>query len=792
MDADQRSDLPTFGDLLRQHRLAAGLTQEALAERAGLSRRGISDLERGARTHPHRETLTLLVAALGLEREERRAFLAAARDSATVTRGAAAAAYAPLPSPATPLVGRADEVAKATALLRDSAVRLLTLTGAGGSGKTRLAIEVASELRSEFPDGAVFVDLAPLSDAALVPGAIAATLQVWEQPGQPLVRTVGKTLTARRLLLVLDNFEHLLSAAMVVKELLAAAPGVKVLVTSRTRLALAAEQEFPVLPLAVPDPTSRPSWEHVGANDAVRLFVMRARALEPDFALTAENAFVVGEICRRLDGLPLALELAAARIKLLPPQALLRRLERRLPLLTEGVRDLPARQRTLRDTIAWSYDLLAEEEQALFRRLAIFVGGWTLAAAAAVADPAATGDVLEGMASLVDKSLVRRLAAVEGEPRYTMLETIREFALEQLEQQPGGADGVRRAHADFFADLALGLWTELNAGVPATIKRMRVEEDNFHAMLAYLLDTGDAETALRVAGSSLRSYWASAGGQFSTARTWLDRALREGGAASVVARAWGSCGLAFVSLFQGDFRTAKTAATTCHALAHMTDEPMLAIQAAIALSLVAESAGQTDEAGRCAREAVETARALNWPDALGWSLGILGGARAHAGDLPGATLALDEALALFRGLGGVWGETSTLFYLAGVARAEGDLTRAAGLHAEALEVRRDAGLLTEVYDDLVGIAEIAQRLGQLEPAARMLGAEDTHHAVYGSAGWGTTSMRREQTQRELIAQLGEGSFRRAWEAGRALSTEDIIAEALALANELAAGRETPS
>ena len=287
----------------------------------------------------------------------------------------------PLPVPPNPLIGRDEEVATAATLLRDPAVRLVTLTGAGGSGKTRLAIETANRLRPDFPDGVVFVDLAPLADPALVPGAIAAALRVRERPGHPLAQTLGEALGARRLLLVLDNFEHLLPAAAIAGDLLAAAPALKILATSRARLELAAEHELPAPTAGGPRPRSPAAARAIGRSRAVRLFVDRARRLKPDFALTAENAPAVAEICRRLDGLPLALELAAARVKMLPPQALATRLERALPVLTGGTRDLPARQRTLRDTIAWSHDLLNEEDRILFRRLAVFTGGWTLEAA---------------------------------------------------------------------------------------------------------------------------------------------------------------------------------------------------------------------------------------------------------------------------------------------------------------------------------------------------------------------------------------------------------------------------
>jgi predicted ATPase len=684
-----------------------------------------------------------------------------------------------------PLIGRTEEVATASALLRDPAVRLLTLTDAGGSGKTRLAIATADQLRPAFPDGVVFVDLAPLADPALVPGAIAAAVSVREQPDRALTDTLGDALGTRRLLLVLDNFEHLLPAATIARDLLAAAPELKILATSRARLELAAEQELPVMPLAAPDPDRLPPLAELADIDAVLLFISRARRLKPDFALTAENARFVAEICHRLDGLPLALELAAARVKVLPPQALAARLEHALPLLTGGTRDLPARQRTLRDTIAWSHDLLNEEDRILFRRSAVFAAGWTLESAEAVANHGGDLDVLAGMSSLIDKSLVRQIDRADGGPRFTMLETIREFALEHLRQHPVEEAAIRLAHAAYFADLALAARTGVSAGVPEVIRRLGVEEDNFRAMLGHLLETGDAETALLVAGKILCVYWVAAGGQFSEARAWLERALREGEGASVAARAWSLHGLALITLYEGDLVASRTAATACLALAGETDDPIVAAQGSFVLGLVEEAEGRMEAVVHHSREAVVASRLADAPGDLGWSLIVLGSALWHTGDLPGSRSALEEALALFRSVGGVWGESNALMNLAGLGRAEESLARAAGLHADSLRLRSEAGVLVEVFDDLVGIAELAHLMDRHEPSARLLGADDAYRAAYGSVGWGITPKRREQTRQALVEHLGDARFRHAWDAGRALSTEEAIAEALAVAEELA-------
>ena len=394
-----------------------------------------------------------------------------------------------LPVQPTPLIGREREVDLVGSLLLREDVRLLTLTGPGGTGKTRLGLEVAADGLDYFEDGVFFVALAPISDPALVIPAIAQTLGVREAGGRALLGCLKAYLRGRDLLLVLDNFDQLLGAAPLVADLLAACTGLKILVTSRAVLNLRGEREFPVLPLALPDRRCPPPVDVVSGYPSVALFVQRAADAKPSFVLTAESAPAVVDICYRVDGLPLAIELAATRVKLLSPEALLARLERRLPLLTGGARDLPARQQTLRDAIAWSHELLDRSEQRLFRRLAVFVGGFTLDAVEAICNPEGDldVDVLDGLASLVAKSLLRQ-EDQDGEPRFAMLETIREYGLERLEAS-GEADVLRREHARYYLALV-----EATGALLFATKRERLrttaEQGNVQTALRWLVQHG--------------------------------------------------------------------------------------------------------------------------------------------------------------------------------------------------------------------------------------------------------------------------------------------------------------
>ncbi len=525
-----------FGDVLRRYREAAGYSQEELAERAELTTNAISALERGFRRRPYPATVRRLAAALGLSDAERAELMAARSGGIPAPHSPPAAVAAVSTEPAIPpepglpeymepLIGREREMEVLLHLLGMPEVRLLTLTGPGGVGKTRLGSEVVRQALDLFPDGAIFVPLASLKDPALVLPAVAQVLGLRESGGRTPREVLRGYLQDRQMLLVLDNFEHVLGASPEVGEVLLACGRLKVVATSRAPLRLQGEQEYPVPPLAVPDLSRVPSLGDVERASSVALFVRRARQASPSFGLTPANALSIAAICRRLDGLPLAIELAAARVKLLPPPELLQRLDRSLPLLTGGARDLPERQRTMRDAIAWSYELLDEGEQALFRRLSVFAGEWTMDAAEAVG---AGGDVdpeqvLDLLGRLVDQSLVVAEPSSDGSPRYRMLEPVRQYASELLGESREATE-VRQRHAEFFLSLAEGAEPEVGRiEQAAQLDILEAEHANLRAALHWLECLGDETAALRMT-ASLGWFWLRCG-HWSGGRTSLIRTL---------------------------------------------------------------------------------------------------------------------------------------------------------------------------------------------------------------------------------------------------------------------------
>ncbi|HEV2860948.1 MAG TPA: protein kinase [Pyrinomonadaceae bacterium] len=690
--------------------------------------------------------------------------------------GPTAAPPTNLPPRTSALIGRGRELAEVTSALRSHEARLLTLTGPGGTGKTRLAVEVGRVLLGDFPDGVFVVDLSPLSDPELIASPVAQALGVVETPACSLADALARHLSDKRLLLVLDNFEHLLGGAPLVSTLLAASAGLKVLATSRAPLRLSAEREYAVEPLEVPVFTSLPPPDELSRVPAVALFVERARQAKPSFSLTAENARAVAEVCRKLDGLPLALELAAARVKLLTPRAMLDRLDHSLRLLTGGARDLPTRQQTMRGAVGWSYDLLGEEERAVLRRLAVFVGGCTLEAVEAVCGTGGE-DVLDALGSLVEESLVRQREQDDGEPRFSMLEVVREYALEQLASS-GEAEAVRLEFARYFKRMAEEAEPQIrSANQVEWVRRLSREHDNMKAAMALLLSAEPDEGAAFVA--SIRSFWiAQQNYSFSEQRAWYAKALEAGELPPAVrARLLGG------------------------------------------LSASETRIGRLDAAAAYAREAVEAARASGDRVALGVALTGLAGALMAAGDLSATREAFEEAAANARASGHRHSLSASLTGLGEVARLMGDFRAARAYYEQAIEARgrrvrsvtnaiplanlgglsleegdyaaaagfyRESLSITAELDDssstaiaLDGLAAVALDSGEAEKAALLAGAAEALCEAAGDPLEAWEQSLRDRYVAALRATLDPATLEREWARGRAMTLHEAAAAALA-------------
>ncbi|MBV9281145.1 MAG: tetratricopeptide repeat protein [Chloroflexi bacterium] len=628
-----------------------------------------------------------------------------------------------LPVPLTSFVGRERERDSIESWLCSANVRLLTLTGSGGAGKTRLAIQVAADLAEEFTDGVRFVSLASIRDPCLLVETITAALGVREASGKDHRKRLYRYLEARHLLLVLDNFEQVVEAAPEVGDLLEAAPRLKVMVTSREALRLSAEQEFTVAPFQLPDPRAASDADEVAANVAVQLFVQRARSVKGDFLLSPANVATIAQICIMLDGLPLAIELAAARIKLLPPHEMLERLKRHtsLRLLSGGPRDLPPRQKTLRSAMQWSYDLLTPGERALFRRLAVFVEGCTLEAVESVCAAESTPglDLLDGVASLIDKSLVARTATDVGEPRFEMLETIREYGLERL-QEAGEAEAARCAHAGYYRALAAEGERQLRGGDEGVwLRRLEREHDNLRAALRWSLDRGDARLALQL-GGSLWQFWQMRG-YLTEGRRWLEEVLAysEGDESAMRVKALHGAGV--LAHYQGDFGRAADLCGRSLALARRLGDAESCALALTGLALVARAGGNFSTALAMYEESLALYRELGDSWGIAHCLLYAGIVSYLGGEWAAARPLLEESLELHRRSGG----TQTLAYCTGIlgdiSRLEGNLPEAQRLIEESLRLSRALGDRRGTARTLFAAANLAVVRGRYaEARARYL------------------------------------------------------------------------
>jgi predicted ATPase/class 3 adenylate cyclase len=692
-----------------------------------------------------------------------------------------------LPVMPTSLIGREQEIVAVQQLLHSLDVRLLTLTGPGGTGKTRLSIQVAAELSDEFPDGVFFVALAAVSDAELVVPTLAKVLGLQEDGSRPLLESLKEHLQQKQVLLLLDNFEQVMPAALQIDELLLACPHIKILVTSRALLHLQTEHVFPVPPLALPDITHLPKSKALEQYASVALFVQRAQAIQPTFQISQSNGRAIAEICVRLDGLPLAIELAAARIRLLPPRALLARLSNSLQVLTGGAQTLPVRQQTLRNTIQWSYDLLDAQEQGLFRRLSVFVGGWSLEAAEVVvhANQEANSDgpsVLDAIASLLDKSLLLQIEQDGDEPRLNMLETIRSYGRECLVAS-SEMEATQQAHAAYY--LALAEEAEAELGGPqlvAWLDRLEMEHDNLRAALQWFLEQGKAEgdedgrdeghaieMALRL-GAALERFWVVRGHR-SEGRKFLERALIRNKGVSTPVRAKALIVAARLAFSQSDYERGETLASEGLALFREQGDVRGIALSLDRLGMAAWRRGNFAAARSLMEEDLSLFRKVGDKERVAWSLFTLGLLDRKQGEYAKAQTLFEESLAMQRELGNKRGIAAALNQMAGgLLVTQGDSALGRSLLEEALSLNKEIG-------DKEGIAVSSSLLAELALSQNDL----------ATARWRAEEslvLYREMEYRKGIAELLSLLARRATVSGDYASARTLCTECLTIAKEM--------
>ena len=684
-------------------------------------------------------------------------------------------AHAPthhLPVETTHFVGRTRELAAIQRLL--FLARLLTLVGPPGTGKSRLARQVAWEVADSFRDGAHFVPLAPISDPALAPRAIASVLGINDTPSQPLMTTLQQALRERHLLLILDNFEHVLAAASYVSDLLAAAPHVKVLATSREPLHLYGEQEYEVPPLELPV-MEHPDPQALTECESTALFLQAAQAVRPDFQVSAENAVDIANICVRLDGLPLAIELAAARIKLLPPRALLVRLNRGLETLTGGPSDLLARQQTLQNTIAWSYNLLNADEKTLFARLAVFLGGCSLEAVEAVSDDVEREkNALYTLSALVDKSLVQQRESSGGDPRFVMLKTIRDYARERLGES-GEADVVSRRHAEYFVELAEQAEPELRLAQQwQWFHRLETDYTNLRAVLRWSLDEGDnVVLGVRLAGA-LGLFW-DACGYHAEGRQWSDQLLKR---LDTVPKSYHTKLLIAAGhmALRYDPGTARGCFDRALQISREVGDP---INAAWALTFKGFAMpGETESALALAREGLAAFQELHYKPGIAQALNIIGQIANIAGDTAFARRVYEECLIVSQETGESRRIRFMLINLTFLALRAGEYERARDLATQGLRLALEMNNKLDIADSLAGLAGVLGVTGQPQDAARLLGAWEAAFEWMGATALPSAKREHNHTIAAVSTQLDDAAFKAAWAKGRAMSLKQAVEFAL--------------